>query len=104
MKLISTDTAFKTNLIRLITKYPNISFGTAWALSGTEVFTALVQVKAKIRSAVIGTHFYQTHPDVLDEFVDSAIVKFVLHQRARHVQDMAPNLGASLGEVIPFSK
>ena len=27
---------------------------------------------------VIGTHFYQTHPDVLDEFVGSSQVRFVL--------------------------
>jgi len=34
--------------------------------------------KKKIRQAVIGTHFYQTHPDVLDTFVNSNIVKFML--------------------------
>jgi len=78
MKLISTNAALKSNLIRLSKKYPNISFGTAWASAGTEVFNELVQAKANIRCAVIGTHFYQTDPDVLDEFVGSLTVKFVL--------------------------
>ena len=78
MKLISTNAALKSNLIRLSKKYTNISFGTAWASAGNEVFNELVQAKGYIRCAVIGTHFYQTDPDVLDEFVDSHIVKFVL--------------------------
>ncbi len=78
MKLISTNTALKSSLIRLIKKYPNISFGTAWASAGTDVFASLVDAKAKIQCAVIGTHFYQTDPAVLDEFVGSVAVKFVL--------------------------
>lgn len=78
MKLISTNTALKSNLLRLIKKYQHISFGTAWASAGTDVFAALVQAKAKITTGVIGTHFYQTHPDVLDEFMGSSQVKFVL--------------------------
>lgn len=78
MKLISTNTALKSNLIRLIKKYPNISFGTAWASAGTEVFSSLVLAKSKIKCAVIGTHFYQTDPDVLDKFVGFKALKFVL--------------------------
>lgn len=78
MKLISTNTALKSNLLRLIRKYDHISFGTAWASAGTDVFAELVKAKAKITDGVIGTHFYQTHPDVLDEFVGSNQVRFVL--------------------------
>lgn len=78
MKLISTNKALKSNLLRLIKKYDNISFGTAWASSGTDVFAELTKAKAKIATGVIGTHFYQTHPDVLDEFVGSRKVRFVL--------------------------
>ncbi|OLY72822.1 hypothetical protein AU074_08905 [Pseudomonas sp. ATCC PTA-122608] len=78
MKLISTNKGFKTTFLRLIAQYSNISFGVAWASSGTEVFAALITHRSKIRSAVIGTHFYQTHPDVLDEFVGSDSVRFVV--------------------------
>lgn len=78
MKLISTNSALKSNLIRLIRSYDNISFGTAWASSDTDVFMELTKAKHKISYGVIGTHFYQTHPDVLDEFVGSSRVRFVL--------------------------
>ncbi|WP_339547060.1 phospholipase D family protein [Pseudomonas sp. RA_35y_Pfl2_P32] len=78
MKLISTNTALKSNLLRLIRTYEHISFGTAWASAGTDLFTELVKAKSKIATGVIGTHFYQTHPDVLDEFVCSDQVRFVL--------------------------
>lgn len=37
-----------------------------------------VQHENRIVRTVIGTHFYQTHPDVLDQFVDSTKVKFIL--------------------------
>lgn len=33
MKLISTNTVLKLNLLRLIKKYDKVSFGTAWASS-----------------------------------------------------------------------
>lgn len=78
MKLISTNTALKSNLLRLIKEYDNVSFGTAWASSETDVFAELTKAKTKIATGVIGTHFYQTHPDVLDEFVGSSQVRFVL--------------------------
>lgn len=78
MKLISTSSALKSNLLRLIRSYDNISFGTAWASSETDVFVELTKAKHKISTGVIGTHFYQTHPDVLDEFVGSSRVRFVL--------------------------
>lgn len=78
MKIINTNAALRANLLRLIQEHDHISFGTAWASAGTEVFDELVKSKVKIAMGVIGTHFYQTHPDVLDEFVGSSQVKFVL--------------------------
>lgn len=78
MKLISTNVELRKQLKRLVSKYPNISIATAWASSDTEVFRALVSYQDRIFNAVIGTHFYQTHPDVLDRFVDSEKVKFIL--------------------------
>jgi hypothetical protein len=49
----------------------------AWASANTDVFEKLVSSKSKIKRAIIGTHFWQTHPDVLDKFVDSKVVKFI---------------------------
>lgn len=50
----------------------------AWASASTESYKVLIQHREKIRLAVIGTHFYQTDADVLDDFIDSDRVKFVL--------------------------
>jgi len=55
-----------------------MSFAVAWASVGTEVFEVIKNNRKKIRQAVIGTHFYQTHPKVLASFVDSKNVKFML--------------------------
>ena len=81
MKLITTNSGLRTNLVRLIKKYPNVAFAVAWASAGTDVFNELKKNRSNIRKAVIGTHFYQTHPDVLDVFVDSEKVKFMLQPK-----------------------
>jgi HKD family nuclease len=78
VKLIHTNGALRSTLLRLIKQYDHFSFGTAWASAGTDVFASLVEAKAKIRTGVIGTHFYQTDPDVLDEFMGSSQVRFIL--------------------------
>ena len=78
MKLISTNAELRKQLKRLVVKYPHISIATAWASADTDVFRALVSHEDRIVKAVIGTHFYQTHPDVLDQFVGSKKVKFIL--------------------------
>lgn len=80
MKIISTSRALKSNLIRLMKTYPNVAFGVAWASASTEPYKQLL-IKKSIVAGVIGTHFYQTHPDVLDDFVGSSKVKFVLQPK-----------------------
>jgi len=50
----------------------------AWASANTPVFQQLLKNPSRISKAVIGTHFYQTHPDVLDAFTDSEHVRFIL--------------------------
>lgn len=81
MKLITTNAALKSNLSRLAKGYPNIAFAVAWASTGTEVFEELSANRASIHKAVIGTHFYQTHPDVLDAFAESDDVRFILQPK-----------------------
>jgi HKD family nuclease len=81
MKFISTSSSLTSTLLRLIGSYDNISFGVAWASSSSKPYELLLAHKGKIRAGVIGTHFYQTHPDVLDHFVQSEAIKFVLQPR-----------------------
>lgn len=80
-QLIATNKEFELNLARLIESYPNIAFGVAWASSSTKLYELLLQKKQKIRAGVIGTHFYQTHPKVLEDFVQSECVKFMLQPK-----------------------
>lgn len=81
MKLITTALDLESNLQRLIKNYSNISIGVAWASASTKPYEFLLKHKDKIRVGVIGTHFYQTHPDVLDDFLHSKTVKFVLQPK-----------------------
>ena len=77
MELITKGYRLSRNLIELLEKYDNVAFAVAWASFDTDVFNVVRQVKAKIHRAVIGTHFYQTHPSVVDEFVNFDQVRFV---------------------------
>jgi HKD family nuclease len=77
MKLITSCSALRKHLMQFLAEYSNVEFAVAWASANTDVFNKLVSSKAKIKRAVIGTHFYQTHPDVLDRFVGSEVVKFI---------------------------
>ncbi len=78
MRLITTNTALESNLLRCVRRYDNIAFAAAWASADTSVFRLLCSRRDAIRQAVIGTHFYQTHPDVLDEFTEDESIRFML--------------------------
>ena len=81
MKLISTNAELLSNLSRLVKSYSNIAFAVAWASANTPVFKLLLKNPSRLKKAVIGTHFYQTHPDVLDAFVGSKAVRFILQPK-----------------------
>lgn len=81
MKLITTNAELRSNLSRLTKKYPNVAFAVAWASAGTVIFEGLSANRDRIHKAVIGTHFYQTHPDVLDAFAESNEVRFILQPK-----------------------
>lgn len=78
MQLIFNGTALRATLHKLFAKYPQVSMAVAWASAGPETLGLLNTHRSKIEQAVIGTHFYQTHPDVLDAFVGSPVTRFML--------------------------
>ncbi|WP_072762066.1 phospholipase D family protein [Rhodanobacter sp. OK091] len=78
LELISSNKKLVNTLSRLIEDYTEIQFAVAWATSGNSVFELLQTHYGRISRAVIGTHFYQTHPDVLDAFHGLKEVRFVL--------------------------
>lgn len=78
MKLIAKGESLAKTIVKLIDKHANYSFAVAWTSAETEVFEKIKESKKKIKRAAIGTHFYQTHPAVLESFIDSKKVRFVL--------------------------
>lgn len=77
MKIVSTSQEIKELLINLIGSYQHIRFAVAWASANHEVFKLLQKNKSKIVASTVGLHFYQTHPNFIENFLDSEIVKFV---------------------------
>lgn len=78
MQLITSGRELGRELIRCCNEYGKIAFAVAWATSGTKAYEALLHRRAAIRHGVVGTHFYQTAPEVLEDFVDDERVRFVL--------------------------
>jgi len=78
MHLIKGGRSLDSKLMKLVQKHEHVAFAVAWASSGSNAFSAIKSARKKIFKAVIGTHFYQTHPDVLDEFVGFKKCHFVL--------------------------
>ena len=78
MYLITGGSTLSEKLIQLINSHKNAAIAVAWASEGTEVFKLLKKHQNKIRWAIIGTHIYQTHPDVLENFIGCDKVRFIL--------------------------
>jgi HKD family nuclease len=77
MDIITSNKRFESLLKELINKYDDIHISVAWASAKTEVFKLLLKQRQKLKTTTIGTHFYQTDPDVLEAFIDSANVRFI---------------------------
>lgn len=65
----------KKSIIDLLKKCDSYSVAVAWAGCGDVVSEMLAQRK-KINKVIIGTHFYQTNPTVLEDFEVAAAGKF----------------------------
>lgn len=77
MKLLITPTDFNNEFLRLLKNYNECFWATAWASTSSSNFKELVRFRNKIKKIVVGLHFYQTHPDFINEFLNTKNVKFV---------------------------
>lgn len=77
MELITQSSQLSKEFKRLINKYENLSWATAWASAGSDVFNELRSNKEKINKITVGIHFYQTDPDFIKEFINNRKVCFV---------------------------
>jgi len=78
MNLTKGGSVLSQKLKKLIETHDNLAIAVAWASAGTEVYKVLIKNQKKIKRAVIGTHFYQTHPVVLENFIGNNNVRFIL--------------------------
>ena len=78
MEVITSSSKIDQTLVRLMRKYDKYYIATAWASVGSKASLELLKNKNKIKKMIVGTHFYQTHPDFMEEFVSSKKVKFIL--------------------------
>jgi len=77
MKLITTATELEKEFRRLTKQYDHFYWATAWASSGSKLFNDLLTNKDKIQKIVVGIHFYQTHPDFIEAFLNNKKVRFI---------------------------
>lgn len=77
MKLITTNREFQNEFIRLLRHYNEYYILTAWAGCSFKAFDELQRNSAKIQKAVVGLHFYQTHPDFIEKFLENQNIKFI---------------------------
>lgn len=77
MKLITTSKELGNEFRRLIKLYDNFNWATAWAGSGSKLYNDLLINKLKIEKIVVGIHFYQTHPDFIEAFLNDKRVRFI---------------------------
>ncbi|MBD3377603.1 NgoFVII family restriction endonuclease [candidate division KSB1 bacterium] len=78
MKLITDSKSFEQEFLRLLDNYSNYYWLSAWAGVGFPSFKKLLNNRKKIARFVIGIHFYQTHPDFIEAFLESDKVKYVI--------------------------
>jgi len=77
MKLITKSTDLEKEFLRLQNDYDNFYWLTAWASSNSKSFKSLITHQDKIKKIVVGIHFYQTHPDFIETFLNSANIKYI---------------------------
>ncbi len=62
---------------RLLSSYNEFYWASAWASSSTVLFNDLLKKKDSIKKMIIGIHFYQTHPNFIEAFLDDKKVRFI---------------------------
>lgn len=80
MELITTSERLQEVFAKCINGYDHLYCCVAWAGNpkGFSVGKLLEKNAHKIEKAVIGLHFYQTHPKFIDTFMDHEGVRFIM--------------------------
>ncbi|QUM84439.1 restriction endonuclease PLD domain-containing protein [Moritella sp. 28] len=78
MRIIAKPAEIDKVLVQLMKRYNKYHIATAWASMGSKASFELIKNKERIVRMVVGTHFFQTHPNFIEHFVCSDKVKFIL--------------------------
>src|SRR5882724_9190577 len=106
MELLSSSNEVSRALIKLMKDYDSFYWAVAWATVAFPAYSSLENHSHKARKIVIGTHFYQTHPDFIKKFsnnkafryfYDIASVAGVFHPKVFLFQKGAGELAAIVG-------
>jgi len=77
MKLITDSIKLENEFLRLQENYRKYYWLTAWASSSSLAFAKLIKFQERIEKIVVGIHFYQTHPDFIETFINNDKVKYI---------------------------
>src|ERR1700678_1717896 len=77
MKLIADGATLSSIVASAMNRYRHYSWCVAWA-GPSAIFEKLRARRNRIASLVIGTHFYQTHPEFIAAFLRHPRVRFIL--------------------------
>lgn len=77
MKAILKSQNLASEFKRLMKTYNKYYWATAWAGIDSIPFNDLLKHKSKIEKIIVGIHFYQTHPDFIEAFIDNKKVRFI---------------------------
>ncbi|WP_454652351.1 phospholipase D family protein [Bradyrhizobium liaoningense] len=77
MHLLTTTASLDKTFKLLLTRHRKLTFGVARASHDFGVYKELVKHQRKIDRAIVGIHFYQTHPSFIEHFLNDKRVKFM---------------------------
>lgn len=77
MKLITESSSLQGTFLNLMSEFKHYFWTTAWAGIGSKPFDSLKKHHKRIGKIVVGLHFYQTHPDFIEQFIDHSGVRFI---------------------------
>jgi len=78
MALLTTSHAMVKALGDAMARYQQFRWSIAWASSGFPLCEALLKKRERIVQLAVGVHFYQTHPEFLERFIEDPTVHVIL--------------------------
>ncbi|NJD76242.1 MAG: NgoFVII family restriction endonuclease [Candidatus Methanoperedens sp.] len=76
MKFLGSSKLINEEMSRLIKKYKTGSWAVAWASINFDCYKIFSAHKMKFEKIIIGTHFYQTHPNFIKDVIGEPNIRF----------------------------